>query len=69
MNTDPDYEGNGTVLESQCRHRPVEAVQSKTKEIFIEVDTYSRELELRMIFVKAPEQQKLIEAEMADKKN
>ena len=70
MGSIPDYEGmiNFNLGEAKAAIDAVEAIQEKTSGNLSEMeDTVLKGTlsELRMIFVKAPEQQKLIEAEMA----
>ena len=70
MGAIPDYEGmiHFNLGEAKAAIDAIEAVQSKTKGNLSSMeDTLLKGTlsELRMIFVKAPEQQKLIEAEMA----
>tara|TARA_B100000941_G_C28480366_1_gene541788 strand:- start:47 stop:436 length:390 start_codon:yes stop_codon:yes gene_type:complete len=70
MGSIPDYEGmiNFNLGEAKAAIDAVEAIQEKTSGNLSEMeDTILKGTlsELRMIFVKAPEQQKLIEAEMA----
>ena len=70
MGTIPDYEGmvHFNLGEAKAAIDAVEAIQEKTSGNLSEMeDTILKGTlsELRMIFVKAPEQQKLIEAEMA----
>ncbi|MEC7042231.1 MAG: DUF1844 domain-containing protein [Candidatus Thermoplasmatota archaeon] len=70
MGAIPDYEGmiHFNLGEAKAAIDAIEAVQSKTTGNLSSMeDTLLKGTlsELRMIFVKAPEQQKLIEAEMA----
>lgn len=70
MGAIPDYEGmiHFNLGEAKAAIDAVEAIQEKTSGNLSEMeDTILKGTlsELRMIFVKAPEQQKLIEAEMA----
>ncbi|MEC7437041.1 MAG: DUF1844 domain-containing protein [Candidatus Thermoplasmatota archaeon] len=70
MGAIPDYEGmiHFNLGEAKAAIDAVEAIQEKTSGNLSEMeDTLLKGTlsELRMIFVKAPEQQKLIEAEMA----
>tara|TARA_Y100000589_G_C27178979_1_gene639926 strand:+ start:828 stop:1217 length:390 start_codon:yes stop_codon:yes gene_type:complete len=70
MGAIPDYEGmiHFNLGEAKAAIDAIEAVQSKTAGNLSSMeDTLLKGTlsELRMIFVKAPEQQKLIEAEMA----
>ena len=70
MGAIPDYEGmiHFNLGEAKAAIDSIEAVQSKTTGNLSSMeDTLLKGTlsELRMIFVKAPEQQKLIEAEMA----
>ena len=70
MGAIPDYEGmiHFNLGEAKAAIDAVEAIQEKTSGNLSDMeDTILKGTlsELRMIFVKAPEQQKLIEAEMA----
>ena len=70
MGAIPDYEGmiHFNLGEAKAAIDAIEAVQSKTKGNLSSMeDTLLKGTlsEIRMIFVKAPEQQKLIETEMA----